>query len=251
MIDSNRYAIIYRGPGNPVISGKYTKIKPLIKSRQLNHSLLSSLYTKNYDNDIIIGNQLAYGHLSYQLIAILSELGTFQFGECDNINDEVEYYSLLDSIEVVSINLEDIYNINSIETLSTYIGISERYPTLESDVNWTLLSSTDTQSLKVNSLLMIVSSSDKITSISDDIHNRSITPHQNFDNLVLFEKDLNNNRKIIFLDENLIETKSKIRLGDYTEPEYGEVTTDTVNCIYDANDDKYIIELNGNLVCKV
>lgn len=271
MIETYRYAVIFKGDESRFTLDNCL-IKPIIKSDVVNHELASSLFTKNYNDDVVVGGQMAYGHLNYDMVSLLSKLGTFQFG-CDleaeqlsNI-DEVEFFSLLETIEVISVNLEDIFDINSTYgTHKTKIAFCDDYPTNIDDLDWQTFSipyDSTAQNVKLNALLLVVSSSDIVNNLSQEIHNKAVTPHQNFNDLVLFKKDLGKYNTVLFLNEDLIEVKSNIKIGDTIKSELNDYYSKLGISIYDeyaecldkesASSDKignYIFEVNGKLVCR-
>lgn len=182
--------------------------RSIIYSDQLKEDFLSMMYGDFSGAEYAPPSLLmdsATGLTDNQL-SILAEVGVFQFGD-DSGSYDKDLYTYIESSKIVVLNIPP-------EVLEIRLFEDE-----ESEEPIQIINLIDVirNTIKVNKLMIFVSSSKSLNNLSPLIHEHSIKPHEEMDLYILTYNKLKEilSEKVI-TDDNL-HTPSNIKLGDKEE----------------------------------
>lgn len=231
--------------------------RKIIESHQIDNELLSMMFTKNLDDTLIIPRQLIYSHLTDGELEILSHYGCIQFNmdEMDNEfrqqNEFFDYKSILNSIEVIPLHIPktykgiDVYYCRILDSDGDSITLPDDSTSFQLKDGSLAVKVRTSAQVPSDKLLLITESADKVSTISQQLHDNMLNPHNELDKYILYMGDLNKfiNKDLII---DYIDRQNGVKLGD-EESDYEDLNnTELIKGIYDSVSNKYSLDININ-----
>ena len=210
-------------------SNKIGNTREIIDSLNVNNELLSMMFARNYDNNVIIPNLMSNNNLEKEEVSILSSIGCFQFDTSGVIDLKYEFTTLLNKINLVVINVPS-------EAMFVHLQVDKDKVGDIIDV---------TRYTKANKLIMLAYSPQQISDLSSEIHNRMINPNYLIDNIILFHKDKDRYELDSLIDKNYIDIQSKTKMGDSMKEYENLGTTKYLEFGWDNASGRYFYHINN------
>lgn len=203
--------------------------KKVIKNTQVNHDLLTSLYTADQDDRKITIDQMTIGQLTEEELTALSEIGFMQFDDKNTRPDIFEYSADLDDVTISSIVVPK--TVDEITFSNLEIGNTQTLSLALKYINY-------------DKLIVMFSSNDTVVNLSELIHNYMENPHINIRHEILYKSDEKNIVVMSLVSDDLIYKLSNTKLGDDLI-EYGDAgDTNSGYAVYDAYGNDYVFIIN-------
>lgn len=220
-----KYVTFLNSSSNPI-----GDVREIIGSSQVNNEMLAMMFARNYDETVIIPNQLPNMDLTKDEFSILSSVGCFQIDKSDIPNTKYEFTTLLNQINLVVIKIPK-------ECMFVHLQVDKNVVGDIIDI---------TQFTTSRKLLFLAYSPSPIPDISSEIHNKMINPHYLMDKIVFFHSEKDCYELCSIIDTNLFNRQAEVKMGDKLTKYEDLNTSDHISGVWDNVGEGYIVTVNDS-----